>query len=339
MKLRELALIESELERVRAEFENDSLVRSKQISFDDFYRMDSIREWNLDRNHSSKTRPSSLSFRYCCYFLVLILILAYLGRSIDFYSYRRRSQSNCLVPLPNYLQNAFVPAQDCRFCSEITEIKRERSISSEEFSKKYAYTKVPVIITDAQVNWTAQQIFNFDFFKNLYLNGDKNEKDGGSPLGGKNCQFFPYKTEFHSLKQAFRMDPHRANYSIETEPWYFGWSNCDHRIANKLRRHYGRPYFLPNDSESIRTDWIFMGTPNNGAHMHIDHVGRPSWQAQIHGTKRWFLEPPLECYADCSDLTVDVNEGEIIVLDTNVWYHKTLIVGDKISLTIGAEYD
>lgn len=137
MKLRELALIESELERVRAEFENDSLVRSKQISFDDFYRMDSIREWNLDRNHSSKTRPSSLSFRYCCYFLVLILILAYLGRSIDFYSYRRRSQSNCLVPLPNYLQNAFVPAQDCRFCREITEIKRERSISSEEFSKKY----------------------------------------------------------------------------------------------------------------------------------------------------------------------------------------------------------
>lgn len=88
---------------------------------------------------------------------------------------------------------------------------------------RYAYTKVPVIITDAQVNWTAQQIFNFDFFKNLYLNGDKNEKDGGSPLGGKNCQFFPYKTEFHSLKQAFRMDPHRANYSIETEPWYFGW--------------------------------------------------------------------------------------------------------------------
>lgn len=48
-----------------------------------------------------------------------------------------------------------------------------------------------------------------------------------------------------------------------------GRSNCDHRIANKLRRHYGRPYFLPNDSESIRTDWIFMGTPNNGAHMHV----------------------------------------------------------------------
>lgn len=49
-------------------------------------------------------------------------------------------------------------------------------------------------------------------------------------------------------------------------------SNCDYRIANKLRSHYEKPYFLPNDSESIRTDWIFMGTPNNGAHMHVSRI-------------------------------------------------------------------
>lgn len=46
-------------------------------------------------------------------------------------------------------------------------------------------------------------------------------------------------------------------------------SNCDPLIANELRRHYSKPYFVPLDAESIRTDWIFMGTPNNGAHMHV----------------------------------------------------------------------
>lgn len=44
--------------------------------------------------------------------------------------------------------------------------------------------------------------------------------------------------------------------------------------------------------------------------LQIDHVGRPSWQAQLSGAKRWLLEPPLECYADCADLVVDVHEGD-----------------------------
>ena len=59
----------------------------------------------------------------------------------------------------------------------------------------------------------------------------------------------------------------------------------------------------------------------------IDHVGRPSWQvsdqvhytknnnktiqAQIRGKKRWFLEPPLECYTECADHAVDVDHGHI----------------------------
>lgn len=28
-----------------------------------------------------------------------------------------------------------------------------------------------------------------------------------------------------------------------------------------------------------------------------------------------------------------------VVLDTNIWYHKTSVVSDEISITIGSEYD
>eukprot|EP00118_Oscarella_pearsei_P005350 m.24544 g.24544 ORF g.24544 m.24544 type:complete len:77 (+) comp28638_c0_seq6:1475-1705(+) len=42
-----------------------------------------------------------------------------------------------------------------------------------------------------------------------------------------------------------------------------------------------------------------MGSPGYGAHLHIDAVEKPSWQAQIRGQKQWILEPPPECYFEC----------------------------------------
>ena len=50
-------------------------------------------------------------------------------------------------------------------------------------------------------------------------------------------------------------------------------SNCDAATGNILRQHYQRPYFLPRSAESSKTDWIFMGSPGYGAHMHVSgHV-------------------------------------------------------------------
>ena len=102
----------------------------------------------------------------------------------------------------------------------------------------------------------------------------------------------------------------------------------------------------------------------------IDNVGKPSWQAQIRGTKHWTLEPPRECEFECSRLEVTVYPNDIsgclfgkffcfefciffrfpifkiypilifvVVLDTDTWYHGTTIIGDEISITIGSEYD
>lgn len=46
-------------------------------------------------------------------------------------------------------------------------------------------------------------------------------------------------------------------------------SNCDSSAANELRKHYRMPYFLPETSESSKTDWLFMGCPGYGAHLHV----------------------------------------------------------------------
>lgn len=111
--------------------------------------------------------------------------------------------------------------------------------------------------------------------------------------------------------EALDIPPERVNYEPGTKPWYFGWSNCNYEVAQELRKHYDRPYFLPELSENNAVDWIFMGGPNLGAHMHIDNVRLPSWQAQIKGTKQWILAPPPECYYECSTFAVTVQTGDV----------------------------
>lgn len=81
------------------------------------------------------------------------------------------------------------------------------------------------------------------------------------------CFFFAYKSGLHSLQEVFSMGEARAN--LSGAPWYVGWSTCYDEETRKLREYYDRPYFLPNTAESDMVDWIFMGGPGPGAHMHV----------------------------------------------------------------------
>lgn len=158
----------------------------------------------------------------------------------------------------------------------------------------------PVVVTDGTRDWAAVEAFSFDFFKELYANR--------SVLS---CQFFPYKTEFRSLQEALNMSAARARLDEGEKPWYIGWSNCNDDVEMILSRYYHRPYFLPNTSENMALNWIFMGGPGFGAHMHVDNVHYPSWQAQIKGRKKWRLAPSPECFYRCRDVEVVVEQREI----------------------------
>ncbi|CAF3193825.1 unnamed protein product [Rotaria sp. Silwood2] len=252
--------------------------------------------------------------------------------SIDIY------REECLAPKFESIIDIFRPPTSCDICHKLDHIERVSNITREEFEEKYAYTNRPVIITDGMNDWLAKEKFNFKFFKRLY-------RMNSSALRAveENCQFFPYKNknEFETLGDVFDMNLERA-YMIDEDyrPWYVGWSNCDYSTAYLLRQYYSRPYFLPEQSESSKLDWIFMGTPGLGAHMHIDNVDLPSWQAQVRGRKQWTLRPVPECLFQCKEFNFIVEPGEIIVLNTNVWYHKTFVISeDEISITIGSEFD
>lgn len=170
--------------------------------------------------------------------------------SIDIY------QEECLAPKLEFLIDTFRPRTSCEICRNFDQIERISNVTREEFEEKYAYTNRPVIITDAMNDWLALDKFNFQFFKRLY-------RTNSSALRAveDKCQFFPYKNkdEFETLGDVFDMDLERA-YMVDENyrPWYVGWSNCDYSTAYLLRQYYSRPYFLPEQSESSKLDWIFM---------------------------------------------------------------------------------
>jgi histone arginine demethylase JMJD6 len=68
------------------------------------------------------------------------------------------------------------------------------------------------------VNWTAVKTFSFEFFRSIYA--------ADSPVfqaRDQQCQFFPYRTNFHNLSEVFQMSEDRAHMKSGSEPWYIGW--------------------------------------------------------------------------------------------------------------------
>ncbi|XP_026738372.1 uncharacterized protein LOC113506432 [Trichoplusia ni] len=238
---------------------------------------------------------------------------------------------NCILELPSFSKSVFRPPEDCSMCAGVDDVVRIANTTAEEFEEKYAYSTTPVIVTDATNGWRALEEFDFKFFADFYRDG----KSMGKQIN--DCFYFAYKSGLNSLNEVFSMDETRAN--LSGKPWYVGWSTCYDEETRKLRTFYNRPYFLPKTAESDMVDWIFMGGPGQGAHMHVDSVKHMSWQAQVRGHKQWQLAPPPECLYQCRWITFTVAPSEILVVDTNRWYHKTNVLPGDISITIGAEYD
>lgn len=62
------------------------------------------------------------------------------------------------------------------------------------------------------------------------------------------------------------------------------------------------------------------------------------WQGQLAGKKIWSVAPTPECDSVCKRFNFSVDTGDIVLLDTRVWYHATFIEDNTLSLTITSEY-
>ena len=109
------------------------------------------------------------------------------------------------------------PLANCSMCKDIIAVPKVDHISRDFFTRHYAYSGIPLVVTNATSNWTAFKVFNFEFLKKLY-NMSKRIKPSEFNDG---CQFFPYLTNFKNLKDLFEMSDERA--SLTEDQWYVGW--------------------------------------------------------------------------------------------------------------------
>lgn len=127
------------------------------------------------------------------------------------------SQTSCLINAGALTMEMARPINTCSFCQNITSVQTVSiaDITEQIFVDKYAFTGVPVLITNAATHWKALEKFSLDFFIELYKKYPKS-----ADTISKGCQFFSYDSQFTSLGDAFeklRLDTMREQF------WYFGW--------------------------------------------------------------------------------------------------------------------
>ncbi|XP_026762637.2 uncharacterized protein LOC113521323 [Galleria mellonella] len=239
--------------------------------------------------------------------------------------------SRCLLPSNYLVWEASRPMADCTYCENVMKPIILWNITRQNFAK-YSYSSKPIIVKNAITHWKATKEFNFNTFKRLYQ-----ETTGSYESLEDGCQFLNFKTDLFTLKEVFDMPEARVRNEPGQKPWYVGWGNCHPDILAKVRQYYSNPEFLPDDAEFPATENIFFGY-EIGAVMHLDYIPRLMWQGQVQGNKIWSVAPVPECNHVCQKFQYFVEPGDVVLLDTRVWYHATTIPKGEFSLTVQSEY-
>ena len=204
-----------------------------------------------------------------------------------------------------------------------------------------------MIVRNVSLGWEAMKVLDFSWLKAEYLKSEEILKHEA-----ENCFFKCYKTdEFPNLASVFRMSEERVR-DVMSRPWYVGWSVCHPPVLQEIEKlsklppdlsHYFVTKSFPVDIPPFLAQlerqgnmWVFLGSPGYGAHLHLDaDLELPTWQAQISGAKTWYLQPPPECSGVCrSEIQGDLHPGDMIIVNTNFWFHKTLVLEQGISLVV-----
>ena len=266
-------------------------------------------------------------------------------------------EEKCVMKNSKHAPLILSPPNNCQsVCHGIDKIAsyNMQEITSKKLFDKFAYGGRPVLLRDVASNWPSNKIFNFTFLKDLFLPlYDKISKDWELTGDGFSderlrqlyeCQFLPFNTDFDSILDFFNMSESRAALNTSEPSYFIAFNNCFRKEIN-VRQFLGPLAFLPADSESKQADWIFIGgsaagKPTSGSPIHIDEVLRPSWHAVLSGGYSWIISPPAECESQCAGkFEVEMNQGDVLIMDTNIWQYETKAKSGMLTVVYGSEFD
>ena len=122
----------------------------------------------------------------------------------------------CLVTMGPFGEIAMYPKTDCGFCKKLVEAPRVSNLGKEQFIKDFITKNIPIVVTDATGNWTAKELFSYEYFRDLYKDNPES-LDSDIDQG----QFFQYSSDLHHLHDVFHLPEDRME--LEGKKWYIGW--------------------------------------------------------------------------------------------------------------------
>lgn len=153
-----------------------------------------------------------LNCNFALFLMILITISAAILNGKEF------SLNRCIIENNYLVMEVTRPITNCKICKDIDSFTVLENVTKAEFSK-YAYLGHPLIVRGGCSNWTALDVFSYDFFKQLYTS-----TEGAYRSVEDECQFFPFRTTFLSLREVFNMSEERAKMASPNEKtWYIGW--------------------------------------------------------------------------------------------------------------------
>ena len=249
---------------------------------------------------------------------------------LPYWDWTKYYDNDCLIENPFYEANQLTE-EDCMDCQNLNTIQRKSNVSQSEMAEDYLKGDIPVIITDAMMDWPAAQSFTIQQLYDLYTQHQSLKKSVAC-MFSTNVRLKAGKAR-ELLAQASRG---------EIGNWYAHWENCDKAAGKAIRQLYKRPYFVPPMVEMAESNWLFVAASYKGKkYKPADLAISMMLFAQVRGDTKVMLTPRDPCSETCSTLYGTVHEGEILVATDLMWLldYQPLSAEQTISIGFGGDFN